>query len=308
MKLGLWIPAYENKPLEKTLERYAQAERDGFASAWMPQMFGPDALTTLALVGGVTSRIEVGTSVVPTFPRHPVTLAQQAMTAQAATGGRLTLGLGLSHQVVIEGMLGLSYQKPARHMREYLTIVRSLRDTGSASFDGETYHVNANARVAECKPFPILVAALGPLMLKIAGELGDGTITWMVGPETLAKHIVPGISRSAAAAGRPSPRVVAALPVCVTNNAAQARETASTVFAIYGGLPSYRAMLDHEGVEGPADVALVGNEKEVRDALKRMAHGGATDFGAAIFPSGTDADASEARTYDFLASLGGKIS
>ncbi len=308
MRLGLWIAASEKKPLETTLERYVRVERDGFASVWTPQMLGPDALTTLALGGKVTSRIELGTSVVPTFPRHPVTLAQQAMTVQVATGGRLALGLGLSHQIVIEGMLGLSFEKPARHMREYLTILRLLRDTGSASFEGETYRVNANVRVAECKPFPIIVAALGPLMLEIAGEIGDGTITWMVGPETLAKHIVPGISRSAAAAGRPSPRVVAALPVCVTDNAAEARETAATAFAIYGGLPSYRAMLDREGVEGPADVALVGNENEVRDALKRMADGGATDFGAAIFPSGADADASEARTYDFLASLGGKIS
>ncbi|MFQ5458438.1 MAG: TIGR03564 family F420-dependent LLM class oxidoreductase [Myxococcota bacterium] len=307
MRIGLWIPAVEKKPLEETLERYAQAERDGFATAWTPQMFGPDALTMLALGGKITSRIELGTSVVPTFPRHPVALAQQALTVQAATGGRLALGLGLSHQVVIEGMLGLSYKKPARHMREYLTILRDLRDTGKASFEGETYRVGATARVAAETPFPIIVAALGPRMLAIAGELGDGTITWMVGPETLASHIVPGITKSAAQAGHPAPRVVAALPVCVTDDAPLARKTAAEIFAMYGGLPSYRAMLDREGAGGPEDVSIVGSEKEVRDALKRMADAGATDFGAAIFPAGPDAEASQARTYAFLASLGGKL-
>jgi F420-dependent oxidoreductase-like protein len=307
MRIGLWIPAEDTKPLDETIARFVKAEKDGFASAWTPQIFGPDALTVLALAGRATSRIELGTSVIPTFPRHPFALAQQAMTVQAATGGRLALGLGLSHQVVIEGMFGLSYEKPARHMREYLTVLRDLRDTGSVAFQGETYRVAGQARVEGCKPFPIVVAALGSLMLKIAGELADGTITWMVGPKTLGSHIVPGITGSARAAGRAAPRVVSSLPVCVTDDPASAREAAAKFFAVYGGLPSYRAMLDREGAAGPADVAIVGNEKQVKDAMLRFAEAGATDFGPAIFPSGDDPGASLSRTYGFFASLGGKL-
>ncbi len=307
MRIGLWIPADDSRPLDETIERFVKAEKDGFASAWTPQVFGPDALTVLALAGRATSRIELGTSVVPTFPRHPFTLAQQAMTVQAATGGRLALGLGLSHQVVIEGMWGLSYEKPARHMREYLSVIGAIRDTGGVSFQGETYRVNGKTKVEGCTPFPIIVAALGSRMLKIAGELADGTITWMVGPKTLASHIVPGITASAKAAGRPAPRVVCSLPVCVTDDPAAARENAAKFFAVYGGLPSYRAMLDREGAASPADVAVVGNEKQVEDALRRFADAGATEFGPAIFPAGDDPQASVARTYDCVASFGGKL-
>jgi F420-dependent oxidoreductase-like protein len=229
------------------------------------------------------------------------------MTVQAATGGRLTLGLGPSHQVVIESMLGIPYRKPALHMREYLTILCALRDTGAAAFEGETYKVQATLKVTGCDPFPIVIGALGPLMIKVAGDLADGTITWMAGLKALEKTIVPGITARAKEAGRPAPRIIASLPICVTDDVAIARDTAAKIFQVYGTLPSYRAILDAGGAEGPADVAVVGNEKEVNETIKRFASAGVTDFSPAIFPERLDSKGSEERTYAFLASLNGKV-
>lgn len=307
MRIGISFETSGGETLDAMLEGIAQAEKDGFDAAFLPNIFGYDALMVSALAGRITSRIAIGTAVVPTFPRHPFALAQQAMTAQAATGGRLTLGLGPSHRVVIETMLGLSYEKPARHMREYIEVIRALRDNGGVAFMGETYRVQGSLKVPGGGGFPILIGALGPRMLRIAGELADGTITWMCGPKVLGGTIVPGIRAHAQAAGRSEPRIVAGLPICVTDDAAGARETAAKAFMVYGTLPSYRAMLDAEGAEGPADIVMAGNEKAVRASLARLASAGVTDLNAAIFPAGTDKAASRRRTYDFLASLGGKI-
>ena len=307
MRIGISVETTGGATLDATLAEIGRAEQDGFATAWMPNIFGFDALTLVALAGRLTRRIELGTAVVPTFPRHPFALAQQAMTVQAATGGRLALGLGPSHRVVIETMLGLSYDKPARHVREYLEVIRALRDAGAVSFQGETYRVQGTLTVPGGGSFPILIGALGPRMLRVAGELADGTITWMTGPRTLGETIIPGICAQARKAGRPAPRIVAGLPICVTDDAGVAREKAAKALAVYGTLPSYRAMLDAEGVEGPGDIAIAGNEREVRDAIVRLAAAGVTDLNAAIFPSGPDPEASRRRSYEFLASLGGKI-
>lgn len=307
MRIGLSLETTGNRDLDGMLEEIGRAEKDGFATQWLPNIFGFDALTLVALAGRVTRRIELGTAVVPTFPRHPFALAQQAMTVQAATGGRLALGLGPSHRVVIETMLGLSYEKPARHVREYLEVIRALRDAGAVSFQGETYRVQGTLTVPGGGSFPILIGALGPRMLRIAGELADGTITWMTGPRTLGGTIVPGIRAHARASGRPAPRIVAGLPICVTDDAATVREKAAKAFAVYGTLPSYRAMLDAEGVEGPGGITIAGNEREAREAIVRLADAGVTDLNAAIFPCGPDPEASRRRSYDFLASLGGKV-
>jgi F420-dependent oxidoreductase-like protein len=306
MRIGISVNP-DAGSIEEALQGFVQAEKDGFPTAWIPNIFSYDALTLIALAGRLTSRIELGSAVVPTFPRHPFTLAQQAMTTQAATKGRLALGLGPSHRVVIETMLGLSYDKPARHIREYVRIVTALRDAGTVSFEGDTYRVQGALKVPGCGPFPILIGALGPLMLKIAGELADGTITWMAGPRVLGKTIVPTLAAHAKAAGRKAPRIVAGLPICVSDDADEAREAAATRFAVYGTLPSYRAMLDAEGVSGPADIVIAGNEKEARAALERLAAEGVTDLNAAPYPSGKDAAGALKRTYAFLASLGGKI-
>lgn len=285
MQIGIFGGDTAGKSLESVIDEARQAEEQGFASYCIPQIFAADALTTLALVGRDVSRIELATGVVPTYPRHPMMLAQQALTVQAAIGGRLVLGIGLSHQVVIENMFGYSYDKPARHMREYLSILGPLVRDGAVSFAGETLTAHGSVAVEGATPFPILVAALGPKMLELAATLADGTVTWMTGPATLASHTIPTIAAAAERAGRPAPRVVAALPTCVTTDEPAARARAASEYEIYGQLPSYRAMLDREGAAGPADVALVGDEATVGTAIRHLADIGVTDFVAAEYGS-----------------------
>ncbi len=305
MKLGVFFGGAGD--LDNLVQTAVKAENEGFDAMWYGQVFGPDVLTAVALAGQKTSRIAFGTSVVPTYPRHPHVMAQQALTVQAATNGRFSLGLGLSHHMVVENMWGMSYDRPAVHMREYLTIIKSLYETGSASFSGEFYKVNVNLSVPGAEPPPVLVAALAPVMLRTAGELADGTITWMTGPKTLESYLTPRITKAAREAGRPDPRIVAALPVAVWDNEAEAREKAARSFAVYATLPNYRRMLDREGVSGPADIAIVGNEEMVAEQIKAIASTGATDFVAAEFPVGDDPKASLARTRELVKSLVGKV-
>jgi len=285
MRIGIFGGDTGGRGIDEIVADATAAEAAGFASFALPQIFALDAMGVLTVVGREVPRIELATGVVPTYGRHPLTMAQQALTVQAASGGRFALGIGLSHQMVIESMFGLSFEKPVRHMREYLSVLMPLLHDGSVSFAGETFTVNAGIGIAPRLAPPVLVAALGTQMLNVAGRMADGTITWMTGPATLAAHIVPVIGKAAAAAGRPQPRVVASLPVCVTDDADAARAKAAEDFQMYGYLPSYRAMLDREGAEGPADVAVVGDETEVERAVRAMADHGVTDFVAAPFGS-----------------------
>ncbi len=301
MRIGIFGgEAASTGTVDDLVEAARQTEADGFDAFWLPQIFGHDAVTALAIIGREIPRIEVGTAVVPTYPRHPVMLAGQALTAQGASRGRFTLGIGLSHQMVIESMFGLSFDKPVRHMREYLAILLPLIAEGSVSYSGQTLSANAAVSVAGATPCPVLIAALGPKMLELAGTQTDGTITWMTGPSTLTEHTVPTITKAAASADRGEPRIVAALPVAVTDDPDAARARAAKVFEIYGMLPSYRAMLDREGASGPADVALVGDEATVRSGVDRVRQAGVTDFVANEFASGP---ADQVRTRDLLKSL-----
>jgi 5,10-methylenetetrahydromethanopterin reductase len=276
MRIGLFGNRINDGTVDDVVEEARRAEADGFATYWASQIFSHDALTALAVVGREVPRIELGTSVAPTYPRHPMIMAQQALTVNAASGGRLCLGIGLSHQIVIETMMGMSFAKPVRHLREYLSVLGPLSRGEAVSVDGEDYRVHATLTVPGATPFPIVVAALGPQMLKVTAKLADGTLTWCAGPSTLAEHTIPTITAAAEAAGRPAPRVIAALPVCVTTDVGGARERASKIFAIYGQLPSYRAMLDREGVAGPADIAIVGAASEVTERIASLADIGVT--------------------------------
>jgi F420-dependent oxidoreductase-like protein len=305
MKIGLF---YGGSPeVAAHVQAAVDAENDGLDGMWYPQIVGAEPLTVIAMAGQKTSRIEFGTSVVPVYTRHPTIMAQQALTAQAATGGRFSLGLGLSHGMVVENMWGLSYDRPAVYMREYLNVLQPLLEQGSVSFSGEMFRVNAQVAVPTPAPPPVLIAALAPVMLKMAGERTAGTITWMVGRKTLESHIVPRINKAAADAGRPQPRVVVALPVCVHDDAEEARQRAAGNFAVYGSLPNYQRVLNIEGAEGPKDVVVTGNEQQVEQQLRDLASAGATDFAGAMFPVGGDAHASLARTLDLLKSLAGKV-
>ena len=288
MKIGIFGGTVNSGTIDDVVAEAKQVERDGFASYWAPNIFGHDALTALAIVGREVPRIEIGTSVVPTYPRHPIAIAQQSHTVNAASKGRLCLGIGLSHKVVVEGMLGLSYDKPVRHLREYLSILMPLARCEKAKFTGETYTTKGSLHGVGSSPFSVVVAALGEQMLRVTGTLADGTLTWCTGPKTLQSLTVPTITEAAKTAGRPAPRVIAALPVCVTNNVAKAVEIAAKVFAIYGQLPSYRAMLDHEGAAGPADIVIAGTAEQVKQRVADLAGVGVTDFAAVEFSSDPD--------------------
>lgn len=277
-----------------------RAAEDGFPSVWVPHIFGLDALVSLAVAGREVPGIELGTAVIPTYPRHPMLMAQQALTTQAATDGRLVLGIGLSHRVVIEHMLGYSFERPARHMREYLEVLLPALRQETVNVDGDTLHAHAGLKVPGASPCPVLLAALAPQMLRLAGGVADGTITWMTGARTLTEHVVPSITSAAERASRPAPRVVAGLPVCVTDDVDAARRSAARAYALYGSLPSYRAMLDREGVEGPADVMLAGHEDSVREQIAALGAAGATDLLAAEY--GTDPEM-RARTRALLAAV-----
>jgi 5,10-methylenetetrahydromethanopterin reductase len=280
MKIGIGIGEVPGRgaPFDQLVEQAKRAEAAGFASVWLPHIFGVDAMTAACVCGRETKRIEIGTAVVPTYPRHPYAMAQQSMSVAAAIGDRFTLGIGLSHASVIEGMFGLSYAKSLTHMTDYLAVLAPLVRDGKVNTTRGQFRVNASLTIASARPCPILIAALAPKMLALAGEVADGTITWLTGPKTLAKHTIPRIREAAARAGRPDPRVIAGFPIALTNHPEQARRAAARLFQGYGNLPSYRAMLDREGAAGPEDVALVGDESALREQLAALHESGVTDF------------------------------
>jgi F420-dependent oxidoreductase-like protein len=282
--------------IDQMIEQILRLESLGFATAAFAQISGMDVLTLIALAAQRAQRIEFETAVVPIYGRHPVALAQQALTVNAATQNRLVLGLGLSHKPVVENRWGLSFERPAEYMQEYLNILLPLLRGEAVEYSGERLKANTQITLAESTPPSVVLAALGERMLRIAGEHADGTALWMVGPKTLGSHIMPIITQAANAAGRPQPRIFVGLPICVTDNAAAARERAARSLANYGQLPSYRAMLDREGAAGPADVMLVGTESEVERQLARLEEAGATDLTAAPMGSADD----QQRTIQFL--------
>ena len=277
--------------LDKILDDVATAEQEGFSSYWLAQTGLADAIGTLGLAGSRTTTIAVGTAVVPTWTRHPFVAASQALTAQAALGGRLTLGIGLLHQPVVEQWLGMKCERPIRHVLDYLEILQPLLEGGAVEHKGEVWSYSGAAARPTDTPPPVMLAALGEQMLRIAGRRCDGTILWCVGPLTLERQIVPLINDAASAAGRPQPSVVCSLPVWVTDDPGPAKEFVATVFRDYATLPSYRAVLDVEGVPGIEEISLIGDEDTVRAGLARLAEAGATDFTGVIMGGNPDENA-----------------
>lgn len=289
MRYGTMSNAVNDGTIDDVVAEARRAQELGVDTFWAPQIFGLDTLTTLAVVAQQVPGLEYGTAVVPTYPRFPVTLAQQALTVSSATGGKLCLGIGLSHKIVIEDMFGMSFDKPVRHLREYLAVLLPLLDGRPVSHDGEDYRVHAGLSVSGLPRPSVVVAALGSQMLRVAGELADGTSTWCVGPKTLRDHIVPTIRQAAADAGRPEPRIVCSLPIAVTEDLDAARARASKVFAVYATLPSYRAMMDKEGVPDASGLAILGNEASVNEQLDELEALGVTDFNAGLFSNDPEA-------------------
>ena len=297
MRLGLFLP---NDDLEQLIEAARQAKEAGFPSVWSGQIFGLDALTAFAAAGREVRGLSWGTAVVPTYPRHPAALAMQARTTNAAVGGTLTLGIGPSHQIVVEAIHGLDYSRPAAHTEEYLRALLPLLDTGAVSSAGEQVSAHLTLSTSAGQGVPVVLAALAPRMLRLAGSVAGGTVTWMVGPKTMESHIAPSVRAAADAAGRPEPRVVMALPVAVTDDEAGARALAAETFSIYGNLPAYRAVLDREGAAGPGDVVMAGDEQTVSAFVRSLPERGVTEFVAVPF-------ANRARTVETLASLIGSV-
>ncbi|MEM9176422.1 MAG: TIGR03564 family F420-dependent LLM class oxidoreductase [Myxococcota bacterium] len=289
----------QDEGVEALIAKARDLEARGFPSLWFGNVFAIDAMTAIALIGRETESIELGTAVVPTFPRHPTVMAQQALTAQSTCRGRFTLGIGLSHQIVIEGLYGLSYARRTSHMREYLEVLLPLLAGRQADFDGEEYRVHVATPVPEAQPVSVVLAALGPKMLALAGARSDGTSLWMTGPKTVEEYVRPTIEAAAKEAGRASPRIISGLPVVLTNDEAAGRERISELMDAYNTIPSYRGVLDREGAASPGDVALVGDEGRLDEQLARLRDAGVTDLNAAIIP--IDDGATE-RTLDFLAS------
>ncbi|WOC11927.1 TIGR03564 family F420-dependent LLM class oxidoreductase [Gordonia sp. MP11Mi] len=303
MQVGVvWTVNAKNLSIDKTIANANELREEGFRRIWATQMPNePDALTVIGVVGREVPDIEFGTSVLPIQSQHPMKLAQQATTVNQILGGRLTLGLGLSHKVVTEGMWGVPYGRPVQRTEEYLDGLLPLLNGEKASAAGELVTTRGSLTLQAPAP-AVYFAALGPKMLNLAGRRTSGTVTWMTGPKTLRDHIVPTLRQAAADAGRPdgAVRTVAMLPVSVTDDVDAARAEAGRQFAMYDGLPSYKAMLDREGFTGPADAAIVGDEATVADRIAELASFGVDEYVGILFDRDPEA---RARTRALLRTL-----
>jgi F420-dependent oxidoreductase-like protein len=321
MKIGVMVGPERGDTARKVarmLTDIAWAEAAGLPTAWIPQVpNGMDALQCVALLGAHTSRIELGTAVVPLQAQHPVALARQALSAHAITGGRLTLGVGPSHHWVVTGMLGLPYAKPAAYTRDYLEVLHAAWGAvatasgpglGEIDVENETFTVHNPFDVSPVAPLRVLVAALGPVMLRIAGERADGTVLWMADDRAIGDHIVPKISKAAENAGRPAPRVVAGIPVtlCAPSRVDEARARANRILAEAEFSPNYQRLLEHGDIRDVGELLAAGDEAAIAARFRRFADAGATDLSIRLLPIGTGRDeliASKHRTRELLAAL-----
>jgi F420-dependent oxidoreductase-like protein len=317
MRIGLMIGPERGQYRQKVAQLIADAEaaeQAGFTSVWVPQIPGEfDALTALTLMGRATERIELGTGVLPIQTRHPIAMAQEALSVQSVCEGRFTLGLGASHHWVVEGMLGLPYERPARQMRDYLEVLNAaLRGPGEVHVENDGYRVHSPMDVAESGPHRIVLAALAPVMLRVAGEHASGTLLWMADERAVAEHVVPRITRAAAEAGRPAPRVIAGVPValCPKDDVDAARERANRVLGHAEFCPNYQRLLDCGDADDVGDILAAGDESAVALRLRAFRDAGATDLAVRVLALGPDRAArieSRDRTLAFLASLGPEL-
>ena len=313
MRVGLMVGPERGRyatKVERMLADARWAEEAGLDTVWIPQIPDEfDALTCAALMGGATSRIEVGTAVVPVQPRHPVALAQQALSVQAVCEGRLSLGLGVSHHWIIDEMLGLPYEHPVPTMRAYLDVLdQALAGPGTVEVENELFRIHQPLDVTDVTPTPVLIAALGPRMLELCGTRTSGTILWMADERAIATHVVPALVRAAETAGRPRPRVVAGIPVCVCRDEEipLAVERTNRILAEAEVSPNYQKLLDHGDARAVGDILAAGSEATIEKRLQAFADAGVTDVSIRVLPIGESRDdriASLKRTRQFVASL-----
>lgn len=302
MRIGLSGGA---RNVERMVEQAQEAEAEGFTSLWYPSAVGGDPLIAMAMAGRATSQIELGTAVLQTYTSHPVLMANRAASVALAMGRPgFTLGIGPSHAPAIEDVYGMSYAHPGRHTEEYVRVLAPLLAGEQVRFDGEDFTVRSGDRaVTPEHEVTLMISALAPRLLRVAGELTAGTILWMANAKAVESHVVPRLTAAAEAAGRPAPRIVAGLPVAVHDDEAEARNVVASQFAVYGTLPNYQRILAAGGADGPAEAAIVGNEAAVTAQIEALFAAGATDVWAAPFPVGDDRTASRQRTRELLRSL-----
>ena len=284
--VGLLNETSGRSPVDAFVQNMAELRDEGFRRVWLAQLpYDLDLTTLLAAALREVDTIEVGSGVIPIQVQHPTQLAQRALTLNVISGGRFTLGIGMSHRMVTEQMWGVSWDKPVRQMREYLDGLLPLLAGQPAEAEGEFWTTRGSLQIPGAPTPDVYIAALGPQMLRLAGRRTAGTLTWMTGPKTLAEHVGRSLREAAAEAGRPESavRVAASLPVSVTDDVAGARARAAEEFAIYGQLPSYRAMLDREGYSGPEDAAIIGDETTVAERLDELSGAGVDEFAAVVF-------------------------
>lgn len=314
MRIGLMIGSDRERPPRERLTGLVadvrSAEQVGFASVWIPQVPGYlDAMTAVAVLGQATERIELATSIVPIQTRHPIPMAQQALTTQMACDGRFTLGLGASHHWLVQDQWGLSYDRPARLVRDHLEVLHeAFAGPGPVDVENESYRVHSPMNVTDAVPMPILIAALAPVMLRIAGEHTSGTILWMADERAISEHIVPRLTKAATEAGRPAPRIVAGVPVALCPNSAVegARQVAREVLGHADFSPNYERLLQHGDARDVDDVMAAGDESAIAERLRRYRDAGVTDLAARIVPLGDEPAArmeSRRRTQELLATL-----
>ena len=283
MRLGEMVGGHTSRlRVGDYIEIAKDLETRGFDTMWIPHVFGHDGITLSALVGHETERIELATAVVPTYPRHPVAIAQQSLTAAAASRGRFTLGIGLSHPPVIERMHGLSYARRASHMAEYMSVVGPLLRGEAVSFEGQEYRVQMSVEVEDAYPVPVILAALGPRMLELAGRETAGTLLWMVGFRAIEEYVVPTITKAANAAGNSDIRIAAGMHIVLTEKPDAANAHMEETLQQYKLMPSYAANIEREGSLTPADFSIIGDEKALDAGLDRLRDIGVTDFDANI--------------------------
>ncbi|HKJ25106.1 MAG TPA: TIGR03564 family F420-dependent LLM class oxidoreductase [Myxococcota bacterium] len=313
MRIGLMMGPERGRYRRKVAQLAADAaaaERDGFTSVWVPQIPGDfDAFVAIALMGQATERIELGTAVVPIQTRHPIAMAQEVMSVQAVCEGRFALGIGVSHDWVIEGQLGLPYARPAHQMRSYLEVLNpALRGPGSVDVENELYRVHSPMDVTDWGPNPVLLAALAPVMLRVAGEHASGTVLWLADERAVGEHVVPRITKAAAEAGRPAPRVVAGVPValCPNDEVDAARDWANRTLGHSEYCENYQRLLDRGDARSEGDILAAGDESAIVKRLRAFEDAGTTDLAVRVLALGPDRESrieSRRRTLEFLASL-----
>jgi F420-dependent oxidoreductase-like protein len=294
--------------VEQVVAQAQQAEADGFTSLWYASIVMGDPLVPMSIAGRATSRIELGTGVLQTYPVHPLLQANRVASAANAMGRPgLTLGIGPSHGQVVEGAYGYSYATPGRNTEEYVTALTALLRNETVNQDGAEWTVHSEGRMTATEyPVPVLLSALGPRLLRVAGEYAQGAILWMAQAKTIGEHIVPRINKAAADAGRPAPRIVAGLPVAVHEDRAEAREAAGFWSTAFRDMPNYQRILERSGFTDAADAAISGDERTVRAGLQALIDAGATDIWASVFTVGSNKAeriASRERTNALLRSL-----